>query len=128
MTPIPLPPDWLIRGAVAAVWLYEGILVQVAEKAAARIRSRCDRSLFRIAHRHGISAVLGRGGGRDRRLVVERIRSHRLRNSSDRAADRPERNGLLWARRILHDPAGMIVKNFAFLVLVWVSAGLPDWT
>ncbi len=36
-------------------------------------------------------------------------------------------NGLLWARRILHDPAGMIVKNFAFLVLVWVSASLPGW-
>ena len=36
-------------------------------------------------------------------------------------------NGLVWARRILHDPAGMIVKNFAFLVLVWVSASLPGW-
>ena len=33
--------------------------------------------------------------------------------------------GLLWARRIIHDPAGMVVKNFAFLVLVWVAASLP---
>ncbi len=33
--------------------------------------------------------------------------------------------GLLWARHIIHDPAGMIVKNFAFLVLVWVAASLP---
>ena len=30
--------------------------------------------------------------------------------------------GLLWARRIIPDPAGMIVKNFAFLVLAWVVA------
>ena len=29
-------------------------------------------------------------------------------------------NGLLWARRFIHDPAGMVVKNVAFLVLVWV--------
>jgi hypothetical protein len=36
-------------------------------------------------------------------------------------------SGLLWARHIIHDPAGMIVKNFAFLVLVWVAAGLPAW-
>jgi hypothetical protein len=35
--------------------------------------------------------------------------------------------GLLWARRIIHDPAGMVVKNFAFLVLAWVSASLPAW-
>ena len=29
-------------------------------------------------------------------------------------------NGLVWARRLIHDPAGMVVKNIAFLVLVWV--------
>jgi uncharacterized membrane protein YphA (DoxX/SURF4 family) len=34
-------------------------------------------------------------------------------------------NGLLWARHIIHDPAGMIVKNVAFLVLVWVCGALP---
>ena len=28
-------------------------------------------------------------------------------------------NGLLWARHIIHDPGGMVVKNAAFLVLVW---------
>ena len=36
-------------------------------------------------------------------------------------------NGLLWARHIIHDPGGMVVKNFAFLVLAWVSASLPAW-
>ena len=35
--------------------------------------------------------------------------------------------GLLWARRLIHDPGGMVVKNFAFLVLVWVSASVPAW-
>jgi hypothetical protein len=35
--------------------------------------------------------------------------------------------GLLWARRLIEDPAGMVVKNFAFLVLVWVSASFPAW-
>ena len=35
--------------------------------------------------------------------------------------------GLLWARRLIDDPAGMVVKNFAFLVLVWVSASFPAW-
>jgi hypothetical protein len=31
-------------------------------------------------------------------------------------------NGLLFARQRIHDPGGMVVKNFAFLVLVWVAA------
>ena len=33
-------------------------------------------------------------------------------------------NGLLWSRQLIHDPGGMVVKNFAFLVLAWVNAGL----
>jgi len=37
-------------------------------------------------------------------------------------------NGLLWARHLIHDPRGMLVKNFAFLVLAWVSASLPAGT
>jgi hypothetical protein len=33
-------------------------------------------------------------------------------------------NGIAWSRHLIHDPAGMVVKNFAFLVLAWVAAGL----
>jgi hypothetical protein len=33
-------------------------------------------------------------------------------------------NGLIWSRHLIHDPAGMVCKNFAFLVLAWVNAGL----
>ena len=28
---------------------------------------------------------------------------------------------------LIVDPGGMLVKNFAFLVLAWVSASLPAW-
>jgi hypothetical protein len=31
-------------------------------------------------------------------------------------------NGLLFARRFIPDPAGMVVKNFALVVLMWVAA------
>ena len=34
-------------------------------------------------------------------------------------------NGLVWARRIIHEPTGMVVKNIAFLVLVWVCGSTP---
>lgn len=36
--------------------------------------------------------------------------------------------GLLYARKIIPDPAGMVVKNFAFLVLAWVVAAQASTT
>lgn len=32
--------------------------------------------------------------------------------------------GLLFSRHVIHDPAGMVFKNFGFLVLAWVGAGV----
>jgi len=29
--------------------------------------------------------------------------------------------GLIWAWRLIPDPAGMILQNFAFLMLIWVA-------
>lgn len=29
--------------------------------------------------------------------------------------------GLIWAWRLIPDPAGMILQNFAFLLLIWVA-------
>jgi uncharacterized membrane protein YphA (DoxX/SURF4 family) len=34
-------------------------------------------------------------------------------------------NGLLWARRFIHDPAGMVFKNIAFLMLAWICGSIP---
>ena len=31
-------------------------------------------------------------------------------------------NGLLFGRHIIPDPAGMVIKNFGFLLLAWVVA------
>jgi hypothetical protein len=33
-------------------------------------------------------------------------------------------NGLLWARHVIHDPAGMVVKNASFLLLAWLGAAM----
>lgn len=30
--------------------------------------------------------------------------------------------GLLWARQIIPDPMGMILQNFAFVMLIWIAA------
>jgi hypothetical protein len=33
-------------------------------------------------------------------------------------------NGLLWARHLIHDPGGMVVKNASFLILAWIVAAM----
>jgi len=123
-----LPPFWLIRTAVAAVWLYEGLWCKLLRgqphefavvAAVPFFGPRIGTPLLLILGAvevaiaaWALSAVAPVGCA-----IVQTVLLIALNG-----------NGLVWARRILHDPAGMIVKNFAFLVLVWVSASLPGWT
>ena len=128
MTPIPLPPDWLIRGAVAAVWLYEGFWCKLLRRQPHEFEVVAPVPYF--GPRIGTAFLLSLGAAE----VAIAVWSLSAFAPIDCAIVQTvllialNSNGLLWARKILHDPAGMIVKNFAFLVLVWVSAGLPDWT
>ncbi|MGA2708563.1 MAG: DoxX-like family protein [Steroidobacteraceae bacterium] len=122
-----MPPFWLIRTAVAAVWLYEGLWCKLLRgqphefavvAAVPFFGPRIGTPLLLVLGAvevaiaaWALSAVAPIGCA-----IVQTVLLIALNG-----------NGLVWARRILHDPAGMIVKNFAFLVLVWVSASLPGW-
>ena len=33
--------------------------------------------------------------------------------------------GLSFARQHIHDPIGMVLKNFVLILLLWVAAGYP---
>lgn len=122
-----LPPVWLIRAAVAAVWLYEGLWckllggeprqVQVVE-AVPFFGPRIGRLFLKAlgAVEVGLAAWAFSGLVPVAAAVVQTALLATL-----------NANGLLWARRVIHDPGGMVVKNFAFLVLVWVAASLPGW-
>lgn len=122
-----LPPLWLIHIAVAAVWLYEGLWCKLLHGEPRQMQV--------------VAAVPGYGpsiGGTFLKLlgvlevilagwvltgiaplfcaVVQTVLLVALNSG-----------GLMWARHIIHDPVGMVLKNFAFLVLAWVSASFPAW-
>jgi len=120
-----LPPFWLIRAAVAAVWLYEGLWCKLLHgqphefKVVEAVPYFGPRICAHFLHALGaVEVALGlwtlSGIAPLQCAVVQTLLLVTL-----------NANGLLWARHIIHDPGGMVVKNFAFLVLVWVSAGLP---
>jgi len=117
----------LIRFAVAAVWLYEGLWCKLMRGQPHEFA--VVAAVPRIGPRIGSAFLLALGA------VEVAIAAWALSAAAPIECAIVQTallialngNGLLWARRILHDPAGMIVKNFAFLVLVWVSASLPGW-
>ena len=122
-----LPPFWLIHIAVASVWLYEGLWCKLlsGEPRQAQI----VEAVPRYGPRSGavflkllgvIEVVLALWALSNFAPVVGALVQTLLLIALNAG-------GLLWARRIIHDPAGMVVKNFAFLVLVWVSASHPAW-
>jgi hypothetical protein len=122
---IVFPPLLIIRGSIALVWLYEGLWCKVL----GRVPSQLDvvTTVPRLGPLVGSSflKVLG---------VVEIALAVWV--TSGMAAGLCaivqtavlvvlNANGLVWARRIIHEPGGMVVKNVAFLVLVWVDGSLP---
>lgn len=119
------PSIVVIRASIAAVWLYEGLWCKIL----GRMPSQLDvvESVPRLGPQFGraflkslgivevaiaVWVVLGLAPGlcaivQTVLLVVLNV------------------NGLVWARHVIHDPAGMVVKNAAFLILVWVCGALP---
>jgi hypothetical protein len=122
---VELPPIWLIRAAVAAVWIYEGLwckllrgqphelaVVEAVPRFGPKVGARFLQALGVVEVALG-GWVLS--GAEPRACAITQTVLLIALNA----------NGLVWARHLIHDPAGMVVKNTAFLVLAWVAAGWP---
>jgi uncharacterized membrane protein YphA (DoxX/SURF4 family) len=118
----PMPPLLLLRVAVAAVWLYEGLWCKL---------------LGRTPHQTEVVAAHPLFGPKMARtflyaLAVVEVALGVWVLSGWQAALAAlaqtvllvvlNANGVLFARHVIPDPAGMVVKNFGFLVLAWVTA------
>lgn len=117
-----MPPLLLIRIAIAAVWLYEGLWCKL---------------LGRSPHEEQVVAAHPLFGARRAALMLKAIGVVEvalavwvLSGWQPWLAALAQTvllvgmnvNGLLFARHVIDDPAGMVVKNFAFVLLMWVAA------
>ena len=120
-----LPPFWLIRLAVAGVWLYEGLWCKLLGRAPRQVE--VAQAVPFLGPRAGGPLLKAVG------LAEVALAAWALSGWTPIVCAIAQTifllslnvNGLLWARNLIHDPGGMVFKNFAFLVLVWVSASLP---
>lgn len=121
-----VPPIWLVRGAVAGVWLYEGLwckllggdpnqltIVQAVPTWGPKVGKLFLMTLGVVELALGLWALSG-------------LRPFECAIAQTALLVTLNANGLIWSRKLIHDPAGMVVKNFAFLVLGWVAAGLKE--
>lgn len=122
-----LPPLWLIHGAVAAVWIYEGLWCKLLNGEPRQIE--VVRAVPRFGASIGVLFLKTLG-------VIELALAAWILSGISPVPCAAAQTGLLialntcgliWSRHIIHDPAGMIVKNIAFLTLAWVSASFPAW-
>ena len=115
-------PDKLIRLSIAMVWFYQGLWCKV---------------LGGVPHQEAvISAVPFLGAGEIRIALValglvecglalwvlseRKMRLAAIVQTALLVA--MNSGGLIWAWHLIPDPVGMIVQNFAFLVLVWIAS------
>ena len=118
------PPLWLIHVAVAAVWLYEGLWCKVLGRE--RRQLQIVEAVPYFGPRVGalFLTVLGVGEISLAVWVLSGMAPGPCALAQTLLLVALNTSGLIWARHLIHDPGGMVVKNFAYLVLVWVAAGL----
>ena len=122
-----MPPAWLIRAAVAAVWLYEGLWCKLL--GGDPNQRKVVEAVPHWGPRIGVPFLMALG------VVELSLGVWALSGIAPFASALAQTillvslnaNGLLWSRHLIHDPAGMVVKNAAFLVLAWVASSLPGW-
>jgi uncharacterized membrane protein YphA (DoxX/SURF4 family) len=119
-----MPPLWLLRFGVAAVWLYEGLWCkllggvphQTEIVAAHPLFGRGLAKLF-LGALAGVEIAIGvwvMTGWLPGLAALVQTLLLVVMNA----------NGLYFARHIIPDPPGMVVKNFGLLLLAWVVAAL----
>jgi hypothetical protein len=112
----------LIRASISLVWLYQGLWCKVLGGAP--------------HHEAVVSAVPFIGSAASRAVVIAlgllecgiaawvlsgwQLRKAAVAQTALLAGMNAA--GLIWAWRLLPDPAGMLLQNFAFVLLIWIAA------
>lgn len=128
MMTVAFPPFWLIHVAVAAVWFYEGLWCKLLGREARQLK--VVEAVPKYGARGGVYVlkIVGAIEVGIALWVLSRIAPVVCAFAQTLLLIALNTGGILWARHIIHDPAGMLIKNFAFLLLVWVSANHSGWT
>jgi hypothetical protein len=117
-----MPDHKLIRLSIALVWLYQGLWCKVLGGVA---RQEAVLSTVPFLGAREVRVALITLGLVECGLALWVLSGQRMRQAATvQTALLVAMNsgGLIWAWHLIPDPVGMILQNFAFLVLVWIAS------
>jgi uncharacterized membrane protein YphA (DoxX/SURF4 family) len=121
-----MPDRRLLRISIASVWFYQGFWCKVC--AGSQAHFSVISSVPFIGSGSGRSALVALGLG-ECCIAAWVLSGRRMRLASivqTVLLIAMNTGGLMWAWRVIPDPVGMILLNFAFLLLIWVAADKPQ--
>lgn len=116
-----MPALWLIRLSIALVWLYEGLWCKLLGRLPSQLAIVEEVPRFSAGFASNLLRLLGLAEVLLAVWVLSGIAAPICAVAQVVFLVVLNCNGLLWARKLIHDPAGMVIKNIAFLLLVWIS-------
>lgn len=121
------PHPILIRASIALVWLYQGLWCKLLSGVP---RHEAVVGAVPFIGPGAARSVLMGVGLAECCIAVWVLSGKRMRDAAITQTvllTGMNTAGLIWARQFIPDPGNMIVQNFAFLVLIWVSAEVPTY-
>jgi DoxX-like family len=114
--------DRLIRLAIAMVWLYQGLWCKVLGGAPRHEAVIAAAPFIGAAAARGAMVAIGLVECAMALWVASRWQMRWAAPAQTALLVGMNAAGLVWARSLLADPAGMILQNFAFVLLIWIAA------
>ena len=118
-----MPSSWLVRIAVALLWLYEGVWCKVLDH-----EPRQAQAVGTVGASEGTTKLLFKLLGWVELVIALWV----LSNVAPGLCAAVQTTllvvltsgALIFARKVIHDPAGVVFKNIVFVTLIWVQPGL----
>jgi len=117
-----MPSPRLIRISIALVWMYEGLWCKVLEHAPRHKAILDNLPLLTPAEAHAVLLALGVVECGIAIWVISGWRPAEGALLQTALLVTMNAGGLIFVRRLIPDPAGMLLQNFAFLLLAWIAA------
>ncbi len=119
-----MPPLWLLQAAVAAVWLYEGFWCKVLARSRHEFEVVEQVPFLAPSTSHALLRVLGLAETALGVWVLTTWQPIGAAVVQTALLVGLNSAGIYFSRQRIPDPAGMVIKNAAFLLLAWVTASL----
>jgi hypothetical protein len=115
------PDPKLIRASIALVWLYQGLWCKLLGRMPRHAAVIAAVPFVGPAAASSVLIVLGLAECGIAVWVLTGLRMRDAALAQTMLLVAMNAGGTIWAWRLIPDPGGMLVQNFAFLVLIWIA-------